>query len=104
MAARSIVRIAVETSGIGLGLSAVLLGQRSVFGEIAEAREHAFEVELPRADRAVTLLGDDDVGFVVDLFAALHPAVPALVELAVILVRPLIGLGPLVIILLPVDE
>ncbi len=52
----------------------------------------------------MTLLGYDDVGLIVDFFAALHPAVPALVELTVVFVGALIGLGTLVIILLAVNE
>ncbi len=37
-------------------------------GKVAEARELALEMQLHRADRAVTLFSDDDFGHVMRLF------------------------------------
>src|SRR6056297_4001318 len=52
-----------------LGLAALLPG----FDQVAEARELAFEAEFDRADRAVALLADDDLGLAVQLFHAFLP-------------------------------
>ena len=56
--------------------------------EIVELRGLAVETQLDGADRAVPLLGDDDLGGAVDLLAALLPALVAVVVFVVAFVRP----------------
>src|SRR3546814_18176292 len=72
--------------------------------EVAEPRGVAVEGELPRADRAVALLGDDHLGFAIGALAAFLPALQALVELVVVLAVALGRLGALNVILVAVDE
>src|SRR3546814_18385463 len=72
--------------------------------QVAEARGVAVEGELARADGAVALLGDDDLGLAVGALAALLPALQALVELVLVLAFALAGLGALGIVLLARSE
>src|SRR3546814_2506682 len=72
--------------------------------EVAEPRGVAVEGELPRADRAVALLGDDHLGFAIGALAAFLPALQALVELVVVLAVALGRLGALNVLLVAVDE
>src|SRR5215468_437827 len=102
MAARSMVRMA--SAARSAEASAAAMGQLFLAREIGELRHLALEVERHGADRAVALFGDEDVGDVVDLRAVLLPALHPLVEFLDSLVRPLLGLGALVIVLLAIDE
>src|SRR5882724_13264907 len=102
MAARSIVRMA--SAARSAEASAAAMGQVIVAGEIGELRDLAFEVERHRADRAVALLGDEDVGGVANLLAVFLPALDAFVELFDRLVLALLRFGALVIVLLAIDE
>src|SRR5262245_49587730 len=97
MAARSTVRVA--GASLPAAASASAIGQRIAAREVVELGHFAFEVERHAADRPVALLGDDDFGDVVDLLAMLLPALDTFVELLDRLVRPLLGLGALVIVL-----
>src|SRR5215470_10518486 len=83
---------------------AAAMGQVIVAREIGEFRHLAFKVERYGADRTVALLGDEDVGNVVNLFTVLEPAFVALVEFLGGLIRTLLRFGALVIVLLAIDE
>src|SRR5262250_63289 len=102
MAARSMLRMA--SAARPAEASAAAMGQVIVAREIGELGYLAFEVERNGADRAVALLGDEDVGDVADLLAVLLPALDTLVELVHRFVGALLGLGALVIVLLAIDE
>src|SRR5262245_14465527 len=102
MAARSMVRMA--SAACSAEASAAAMGQVVVAREIAEFRDFALEVQRHRADRPVALLGDKDVGDVVDLAAVLLPALDPFVELVDRLIRALLRLGAFVIVLLAIDE
>src|SRR6185295_2514891 len=102
MAARSIVRVA--SAARSAEASAAAMGQVFVAGEIGEFRHFAFEVERHRADRAVALLGDEDVGGISNLLAVLLPALHPFVELLDRFILTLLRFGALVIVLLAIDE
>src|SRR5215471_13589343 len=102
MAARSIVRRA--SAARSAEASAAAMGQMVVAGEIGELRHFALEVERHRADRAVALFGDEDVGGVSDFLAVFLPALDPLVEFVDRLVLTLLRFGSLVIVLLAIDE
>src|SRR4051812_26738524 len=82
----------------------VVAAQAVVADEIAELGHHAVEIQLHDPDRSVTLLGDMDLGDIVDSLAAFQPAGMALGEFLVALVLALLGLAALVVVLLAEDE
>ena len=57
--------------------------------QVAESRIGAFEEEVDGAGRTMALLGDDNLGLVLDGFAALLPAPVAVVEMFFFLVGAL---------------
>src|SRR3546814_89298 len=98
-------RAGTAASARPLSPAASVVGGEMVIGdEVAEPRGVAVEGELPRADRAVALLGDDHLGFAIGALAAFLPALQALVELVVVLAVALGRLGALNVILVAVDE
>src|SRR5205085_9347550 len=62
------------------------------------------EMQLDRADRAVPLLGDDNLGHTVGCLAAFPPAVIAIVELVVAFLRSAGRLGTGQVVFLTEDE
>src|SRR3546814_16096505 len=71
-------RAGTAASARPLSPAASVVGGEMVIGdEVAEPRGVAVEGELPRADRAVALLGDDHLGFALGALAAFLPALPA---------------------------
>src|SRR5260221_13692246 len=82
----------------------VLIGDVVVADVIVELGDLALEAQLDRADRAMALLGDDDFGEPGDALDILRPAVAAVVELVVGLVRPAHRLGTADIVFLAEDE
>src|SRR5258708_28663778 len=82
----------------------VLIGDVVVADIIVELGDLALEAQLDRSNRAMALLGDDDFGEPGDALDILRPAVAAVVELVVGLVRPAHRLGTADIVFLAEDE
>src|SRR5713226_3302533 len=91
-------------SSTALAVLSALIGDVVVADVVVELGDLALEAQLDRPDRAVTLLGDDDFGEPGDALDILGPAVAAVVELVVGLVRPAHRLGAADIIFLAEDE